>query len=125
MTILQIHIAPDPVLKKKAEPVAGGITADLRQLMDDMLETMYATDGIGLAAPQVGQSLQIFVLDLSLGKDPAGLIVMVNPEFVEREGMQLEEEGCLSVPGFTATVATRTMEKRRTLLAGAKQFLEQ
>ena len=70
-----------------------------------MIETMYAAPGIGLAAPQVGESLQIFVIDLSLGKDPAGLVVMINPEFVERDGMQLEEEGCLSVPGFTATVA--------------------
>ena len=69
-----------------------------------MIETMYAAPGIGLAAPQVGVPLRIFVVDLSLGRDPAELIVMINPEFVEREGMQLEEEGCLSVPGFNATV---------------------
>jgi len=65
---------------------------------------MYAAPGIGLAAPQVGVSLRILVIDLSLGRDPKGLITMINPEFVEREGMQLEEEGCLSVPGFNATV---------------------
>jgi len=70
-----------------------------------MIETMYAAPGIGLAAPQVGVALRIFVLDLSVGRDPAALHVMVNPEFVERDGMQLEEEGCLSVPGFTSTVA--------------------
>lgn len=70
-----------------------------------MIETMYAAPGIGLAAPQVGVSLKIFVIDLSLGKDPAALNTMINPQFIEREGMQLEEEGCLSVPGFTATVA--------------------
>src|SRR5687767_15743919 len=69
-----------------------------------MIETMYAAPGIGLAAPQVGISLRIFVLDLSVGRDPAALHVMINPEFVERDGMQLEEEGCLSVPGFNATV---------------------
>ena len=69
-----------------------------------MIETMYAAPGIGLAAPQVGAALRIFIVDLSLGRDSAGLIVMVNPEFVEREGMQLEDEGCLSVPGFNATV---------------------
>ena len=69
-----------------------------------MIETMYAAPGIGLAAPQVGVPLRIFVVDLSVGRDPPSLIVMVNPEFVEREGMQLEEEGCLSVPGFNATV---------------------
>ncbi len=60
--------------------------------------------GIGLAAPQIGIPLRIFVVDISLGRDPAGPIVMVNPEFVSRDGMQLEEEGCLSVPGFNATV---------------------
>ena len=70
-----------------------------------MIETMYAAPGIGLAAPQVGVPLRIFVVDLSVGRDRGGLIVMVNPEFVERDGMQLEEEGCLSVPGFNATVA--------------------
>jgi peptide deformylase len=69
-----------------------------------MVETMYAAPGIGLAATQVGVARRIFVADLSLGRDPAGLIVMINPEFVEREGMQLEEEGCLSLPGFNATV---------------------
>ena len=81
------------------------VTPEIDKLIDDMIETMYAAPGIGLAAPQVGVSLKLFVVDLSLGKDPAALKVMLNPEFVEREGMQLEEEGCLSVPGFTATVA--------------------
>ena len=69
-----------------------------------MIETMYAAPGIGLAAPQVGVPLAIFVVDISVGRDATELIVMVNPEFVERDGMQLEEEGCLSVPGFNATV---------------------
>ena len=79
-------------------------TSDIDHLIDDMIETMYAAPGIGLAAPQVGVSLRIFVVDVTTGRDPSGLIVMVNPEFVERDGMQLEEEGCLSVPGFNATV---------------------
>ena len=94
----------DSILTEPARPIEA-ITPAVETLIDDMIETMYAAPGIGLAAPQIGESLQIFVLDLSLGKDPAGLVVMINPEFVEREGMQLEEEGCLSVPGFTATVA--------------------
>ena len=94
----------DSILTEPARPVEA-ITPAIESLIDDLIETMYAAPGIGLAAPQIGQSLQIFVLDLSLGKDPAGLVVMINPEFVERDGMQLEEEGCLSVPGFTATVA--------------------
>ena len=69
-----------------------------------MIETMYAAPGIGLAATQVGVPLRVFVVDVSVGRDPNGLIVMVNPALVERDGMQLEEEGCLSVPGFNATV---------------------
>lgn len=94
----------DSILTEPARPVEA-ITPEIDTLINDMIETMYAAPGIGLAAPQVGVPLQIFVVDLSVGRDPAGLKVMINPEFVEREGMQLEEEGCLSVPGFTATVA--------------------
>jgi peptide deformylase len=93
----------DEILHEPAAAVET-LTPDVDRLIGDMVETMYAAPGIGLAATQVGVSLRIFVVDLSLGRDPSGLIVMVNPEFVEREGMQLEEEGCLSVPGFNATV---------------------
>jgi peptide deformylase len=81
------------------------ITNETTALIDDMIATMYAAPGIGLAAPQVGVPLRIFVIDLSVGRDPSGLFVMLNPVVVEQEGMQLEEEGCLSMPGFTATVA--------------------
>jgi peptide deformylase len=81
------------------------ITDEITALVDDMVATMYAAPGIGLAAPQVGVPLRIFVIDLSVGRDPSGLLVMINPTFVEQDGMQLEEEGCLSLPGFTATVA--------------------
>ena len=91
------------VLHQPAAPVEE-ITPEIDRLLTDMVETMYAAPGIGLAAPQVGVPLRIFVIDISLGRDPKGLIVMINPEFVERDGMQLEEEGCLSVPGFNATV---------------------
>jgi peptide deformylase len=94
----------DSILSETARPVES-ITAEVETLIDDMIETMYAAPGIGLAAPQVGVPLRIFVLDLSVGRDPAALHVVINPEFVERDGMQLEEEGCLSVPGFTSTVA--------------------
>ena len=92
------------VLHQPARPVAE-ITADITQLIDDMIQTMYAAPGVGLAAPQVGVPLRIFVADVSMGRNPADLITFVNPEFVERDGMQLEEEGCLSVPGFNATLA--------------------
>jgi peptide deformylase len=93
----------DQLLHTPAQPVPA-ITPEIDRLITDMIETMYAAPGIGLAAPQVGANVRVFVVDLSLGRDPHGLIVMVNPEFVTRSGMQLEEEGCLSVPGFNATV---------------------
>ncbi len=93
----------DDILHEEAGPI-DEITPEIDRLVDDRVETMYAAPGIGLAAPQVGVPLRVFVIDLSVGRDPTGLIVMINPEFVEREGMQLEEEGCLSVPGFNATV---------------------
>jgi peptide deformylase len=103
----------DSILSAPARPVEA-ITPEIETLIDDMIETMYAAPGIGLAAPQVGVSLRIFVIDLSAGRDPTALHVMINPEFVDREGMQLEEEGCLSVPGFTATVA----RPRRVVVKG-------
>jgi peptide deformylase len=93
----------DGVLHERAQSV-GAVTPEIDRLVGDMIETMYAAPGIGLAAPQVGIPLRIFVVDVSLGRDPSALLVMINPEFVERDGMQLEEEGCLSVPGFNATV---------------------
>ena len=92
------------VLHAPAEPV-GEITSDVQQLIDDMIQTMYAAPGIGLAATQVGVGLRIFVCDVSAGRNPSDLQTFINPEFVERDGMQLEEEGCLSIPGFNATVA--------------------
>jgi peptide deformylase len=93
----------DEVLHAPARPVAA-ITPEIEQLVDDMVQTMYAAPGIGLAAPQVGVPLRIFVVDISVGHKADDLIVLINPEFLERDGMQLEDEGCLSVPGFNATV---------------------
>jgi peptide deformylase len=93
----------DKVLHARARAV-DALTPEIDRLVDDMIETMYAAPGIGLAAPQVGVPLRIFVVDVSIGRDPSALLVMINPEFVDRDGMQLEEEGCLSVPGFNATV---------------------
>lgn len=90
-------------LHAPARPVEQ-ITPEVQALVDDMIATMYAAPGIGLAAPQVGVSSRVFVIDLSVGRDPSALLTMINPVFVEREGMQLEDEGCLSVPGFNATV---------------------
>jgi peptide deformylase len=110
----------DSILTEPTQPV-DAITPDLDKIIDDMIETMYAAPGIGLAAPQVGVSLKLFVIDLSLGRDPAALHVMINPEFVERDGMQLEEEGCLSIPGFTSTVP----RPKRVVVKGLNRDLEE
>ncbi len=91
-------------LSGKAAPVET-VDDAVRELVTDMVETMYAAPGIGLAAPQIGVPLRVCVIDLSVGKRDGTLITLINPEFVEREGMQVEDEGCLSVPGFTASVA--------------------
>jgi peptide deformylase len=93
----------DQVLHQAAAAVTD-LTSDVDRLIDDMIDTMYAAPGIGLAAPQIGVPLRMFIVDLSLGRESDGLMVMINPSFVEREGVQLEEEGCLSVPDFNATV---------------------
>ena len=97
------------------------LTPDVERLIDDMIETMYAAPGVGLAAPQVGVPLRIFVVDISVGRDPSGLIVLINPEFAERDGVQFEEEGCLSVPGFNATV----MRPQRAVVKGRDRHWEE
>ena len=79
--------------------------ADLHALLRDMAETMYAAPGVGLAGPQIGVPLRVFVIDLSVARKPGSLLEVVNPELVSCDGIQLEEEGCLSLPGFNATVA--------------------
>lgn len=93
----------DHILNDKAA-VVDEITADVDRVIDEMVKAMHAAPGIGLAAPQIGVPLRICIVDLSVGRRAEDLRVMINPEFVEREGTQLEEEGCLSLPGFTATV---------------------
>src|SRR5438128_9187750 len=97
----------DSVLHEPTRAI-DSLTPAIDRIVDDMIETMYAAPGVGLAAPQLGIPLRIFVVDVSVGRDPGGLIVMINPRFVSREGMQLEEEGCLSLPGFEATVVRPT-----------------
>jgi peptide deformylase len=114
----------DSILHTPAETVTN-ITADIDTLIRDMVETMYAAPGVGLAATQVGVPLRIFVIDVSVGRDPNGLITLINPAFVERDGMQLEEEGCLSVPGFNATVARPQRATVKGLdLAGHERVVE-
>jgi peptide deformylase len=89
----------DPVLHGPAEPVET-VDESIRSLLTDMVETMYAAPGIGLAAPQVGVPLRVIVIDLSVGEDRDQLIQLVNPELVLKDGEQRHEEGCLSVPGY-------------------------
>ena len=91
-------------LHQPATPVET-VTPEVLALVDDMVQTMYAALGVGLAATQVGVAKRIFVVDVSLGRQASDLLVFINPEWVSRDGMQLEDEGCLSVPGFNATVA--------------------
>jgi len=95
--ILKIEKYPAPVLSQPGEPVTE-FNSELRKLVADMFETMYAAQGIGLAAPQVGISKRLTVIDLSMGKDQAQKLVLINPEIIGREGKLYEEEGCLSFP---------------------------
>jgi peptide deformylase len=94
----------DPVLEKKSEPVTEFDTPELRQLLADMWETMYAAKGVGLAAPQVGLNKRVSIIDTSVGENEGDKIVIINPEIVSREGKQTGEEGCLSIPGFREPV---------------------
>jgi peptide deformylase len=103
MAILEIKKYPEKVLKQKALPVTT-FDQDLQALIDNMIETMYAAPGVGLAAPQVGQSKRLAVIDISSREDKFPLLVIVNPVIVSSEGEIEFEEGCLSLPEYTALV---------------------
>jgi peptide deformylase len=104
----------DPVLEKPAETVHEFDTPELHKLIEDMFESMYAAKGVGLAAPQIGISRRVAVIDTSVGEDGSQKLVLINPEIVRKEGKQTSEEGCLSVPGFREEV---TRPKRVTVRA--------
>jgi peptide deformylase len=104
MAIRAIRKFPDPVLRKKAAPVTA-FDDELRKLVDDMVDTMYAAPGVGLAAPQIGVSLRLFVIDITVGERPDALIVLANPTIISATGRLSEEEGCLSVPDIRAQIA--------------------
>ncbi len=93
----------DPILEKPGSPVKK-FDAELEQLAEDMFASMYAAQGVGLAAPQIGLSLRLAVVDVTGGKNPEAKIVLANPEIIHAEGEVREEEGCLSVPGFRGYV---------------------
>jgi peptide deformylase len=101
--ILKILKYPEPVLSQPGEPITD-FNDELRKLVADMFETTYASQGIGLAAPQVGVSKRLTVIDLSMGKDSAQRLVLINPEIIFREGKLYEEEGCLSFPDIREKV---------------------
>jgi peptide deformylase len=104
MAVLTIKTYPDDVLKRRAEHVEA-VDDDIQRLIDDMAQTMYAAPGIGLAAPQVGVSKRVIVVDVSsMDEGLPGLIPLVNPEITQAEGETELEEGCLSLPGFTTMV---------------------
>ncbi len=89
----------DPILEKPTSPVKK-FDAELEALTEDMFASMYAASGVGLAAPQIGKSLRLTVVDVTGGKNPEAKIVLANPEIIHAEGEVREEEGCLSIPGF-------------------------
>lgn len=103
MATLPILKYPDPILKKKSRPVLK-IDSAIQQLAQDMAETMYAAPGVGLAAPQVGCSLRLAVVDISPADQPKNLVVLINPEVIAAEGECSWEEGCLSIPEYTQEV---------------------
>ncbi len=117
----KIRILGDPVLREKTLPVKE-IDGQLQQLIDDMAETMYEAKGLGLAANQVGEKLRLFVLDLKQREGSPELLVFINPEIVATEGEIYEEEGCLSIPGYSAKVKRRAKVLVRALDREGKPF---
>ncbi len=118
---LKILKYPEPVLEQPGEPVTE-FDDELRELVDDMFETTYASQGIGLAAPQVGVSKRLTVIDLSQGKDPKQRLVLINPEIIVSEGKQYEEEGCLSFPDIREKVARAAKVRIRAQNEHGKWF---
>ena len=102
--VFRIVRYPDPILEKHSEEVTNFNTPELDQFIADMFESMYAAKGVGLAAPQIGISKRIAVIDLSVAEDPSQKIVLINPEIIVKEDFQTGEEGCLSLPGFREQV---------------------
>jgi peptide deformylase len=93
----------DPILEKATKPITK-FDAELEELTEDMFASMYAAQGVGLAAPQIGLSIRVTVIDVTAGKNPEAKLVLVNPEIIHAEGEKREEEGCLSIPGFRGYV---------------------
>ncbi len=114
MAVLPIRKYGDDVLRDPATPIEE-IDVPLQKLIDDMIDTMYAAPGVGLAANQIGVARQLMVIDLSVGKRPGECHVFINPEILESEGEITEEEGCLSIPDFVEIVTRPERVKLRYL----------
>jgi peptide deformylase len=121
MAVLPIVKYPDPRLKTRAEPVQT-VTDDIRRLVDDMAETMYAAPGVGLAANQVGVLSRVFVIDISSDDEPSELRVFINPEIFDATGTQVWEEGCLSFPGVTEEIRRSARVRVRALDRNGEPF---
>ena len=119
--ILKIVKYPDPILSRPGEPITE-FNDELRKLIADMFETMYAEQGIGLAAPQVGASIRLLVIDLSVGKVPKDKLVLINPEIIFTDGKLYEEEGCLSFPEIREKVARHAKVRIRAQDEKGKWF---
>jgi peptide deformylase len=119
--IREIVKYPDPILQQPTEPVTE-FNDELRALVDDMFESMYAAHGIGLAAPQIGVAKRLTVIDLSFQKNPEEKIVLINPEILHKEGKLNEEEGCLSLPEIREKVSRAAKVRVRAQDANGKWF---
>jgi len=112
----------DPILETPAEPITEFSTPELERLIGDMFDSMYAHKGVGLAAPQIGVSKRLAVVDTTSGEDPSARVVMINPEVVEKSGSQRGEEGCLSIPGFREEVTRAAKVRIRAQNAEGEWF---
>ena len=108
----------NPVLEKPSEPVTE-FGDELKKLVEDMFESMYAAKGVGLAAPQIGISTRLAVIDITFKEDPKAKLVLANPEIIHKEGKQTQSEGCLSIPEFREEVTrAKTVTIRAKDLSG-------
>jgi len=117
LALLEVRKLPDPVLRQHAKKVSS-IDSSVQRLIDDMIETMRAANGLGLAAPQVGVSLRVVVIEIP----DEEVITLVNPEVIKRKGERLLEEGCLSVPGYQGEVKRSVVVKVKALDRQGREF---
>ena len=121
MALLDILIYPDPRLREVAQPVKQ-LDDEIRKLVDDMAETMYAAPGVGLASTQVGSNWRVFIIDVAGEDEPSKLLVFINPELIELDGTQTWTEGCLSFPEINEDIKRAARVKVRALDADGQPF---